>query len=235
MVLRLLGTLIEPTDRYSTESHRKFAVVLTALIKIVVSSVTPLSFLISLYLAYNYENYRTLNTSIWDSQQWSLVVFTIWSLAEIVFYFHCLNLKRIFSNTSSTLQLTWSERIFYCERILNHNPTVFKSLTRWFHKRDKLNYEDNIQLEHIEEWLSWAFFNKLKKNLRQDELDELNGIVEYCLKRDPSMVRNQNTFTTATGDYKPLECMMLNLDPIRFQHKPLIGYVVGVKLLLAVS
>lgn len=116
MVLRILGSLIEPTDRYSTKSHRTFAIALTAVIKIFVSSVTPASFLTFLYLAYNYENYQILNSSSWKSQQWSLVLVTIWSLLEIGFYFYCLNVKRIFSNKSSTLELTWSERLFYLER-----------------------------------------------------------------------------------------------------------------------
>lgn len=114
--------------------------------------------------------------------------------------------------------------------ILSHNPTVFKTLTKWFHKRDELNIEDDIQLEHIEEWLSWAFFNKLKRNLTYEELNELNWIVEKCLKMDASLVRNRNTRTTATGHYKPLEFMMLNLDPIKFQHKPFIGYLVSCKI-----
>lgn len=225
MVLNLLGSLIEPTDRYTTKSHREFAIILTALIKIVVSSVTPAAFLTFLYLAYNYEIYHQFYSPIWQSQHWYILLVTIWSLAEIAFYLHCQNVKRMFSNTSSTLQLTWSKRLFYLERILNHNPQLFKSLTRWFHKRDEL--DDDIQLEHIEEWLSWAFFNKLKKNLTLEELNELNLIVEKCLKMDPSLVRNRTTRTMATGKYKPLEFMMLNLDPIKFQHKPVIAYLVS--------
>lgn len=225
MVLNLLGSLIEPTDRYSTKSNRDFAIVLTALIKIVVSSVTPASFLTFLYLAYNYENYQQLNSPIWESDQLFLLFITIWSLAEVVFYLHCQNVKRIFSNTSSTLELTWSKRLFYLERVLSHQPNIFKSLAKWFHKHDELN--GNIQLEHIEEWLSWAFFNKLKNHLTPEELNELNMIVEKCLQIDPSFVRNRNTRTTATGELTPLEFMKLNLDPIQFQHKPLIGYLVS--------
>lgn len=227
MVLKILGALIEPTDRYSTKFHRNFAITLTALIKIVVSSLLPVSVVTFCYLAYNYENYQLLNASTWTAQQWSLVLIGIWSLGEIVFYLHCLNLKRHFSKTSSTLQLTSSQRLFYLHRVLDHNPAVFKSLAKWFHKRDALNADDDIQLEHIEEWLAWAFFNKLKKNLTSDELDEMNGIVEICMKMDPSLVRTRSARTTATGDYKPLEFMMLNLDPIKFQHKPLIGYFVS--------
>lgn len=225
MVLSLLGSLIEPTDRYTTKSNRDFAIVLTAFIKILVSSITPASFLTFLYLAYNYENYQQLNSPIWETQVWFLVSITIWSLIEIVFYFHCQNVKRIFSNTSSTLELTWSKRLFYLERVLSHNPNIFKSLAKWFHKHDELN--GNIQLEHIEEWLSWAFFNKLKTNLTPEELNELNMIVEKCLQADPSLVRNKCTRTKATGDYTPLEFMKLNLDPIEFQHKPFIGYLVS--------
>lgn len=228
MVLRLLGTIIEPTDRYSTKSHRVCAIALTALIKIVVSSVTPASFVTFCYLAYNYQKYQLLLASqIWAAQQWSLMVASIWSLAEIGFYLHCLYVKRQFSSSSSTLELTWTKRLFYLQRVLDHNPNIFKSLTKWFHKRDKLNAEDDVNLEHIEDWLSWAFFNKLKKNLRHDELNELHEIVEKCLQMDHSLARLRTAKTTATGDYKPLEFMMLNLDPIKFQHKPLIAYLVS--------
>ncbi len=225
MVLKILGTLIEPTDRYSTKSHRISAIVLTALIKIVVSSVTPASFVTLGYLAYNYQNYQLLNAQIWTSQQWSLVAVSIWSLMEIGFYLHCLNVKRLFSNTSATLELTWGKRLFYLKKVLDHNPNVLKSLAKWFHKRDELNYEDDIYLDHIEDWLSWAFFNKLKKNLKVEELYELHTIVQEAMQIDPSLAK---LCKRRAGDYKPLDFMMLNLDPIEFQHKPLIAYLVSV-------
>lgn len=225
MVLKLLGSLIEPTDRYSTKSHRISAVVLTKLIKIVVSSFTPLAFITFCYLAFNYQKYYILTAQIWTSQQWILLIASVWSLLEIGFYLHCLNVKRIFSNTSSTLELTWAKRVFYLQRVLDHNPTVFKSLARWFHKRDVLNAEDEIYLENFEDWLSWAFFNKLKVNLTPNELHELHAIMEICLKQDPgaAALRHEDA-----GSRKPLEFMRLNLDPIVFQHKPLIAYMVCV-------
>lgn len=235
-MLKLLGTLIEPTDRYSTKSHRISAVVLTALIKVIVSSITPASFVAFGYLTYNHQQYQLLTSPNWTSLQWSVVVAIIWSCMEIGFYFHCLNIKRLFSNISSTPALTWTERLFYLQRVLHHNPTVFESLAKWFHKRDELNSDDDIQLEHIEDWLSWAFFNKLKRNLSQAELCELHGIVMKCVQVDPSLTRRKTaTTTSAMGDYKPLEFMMLNLDPIKFQHKPLIGYVVSGSLYLHAS
>ncbi|KAG4072329.1 hypothetical protein HA402_004261 [Bradysia odoriphaga] len=223
MVLKLLGTLIEPTDRYSTKSHRISAVVLTILIKIVVSSFTPAAFVTFAYLTYNYQKYYQLTGQIWTSQQWLLVTATIWSLFEIGFYLHCLYVKRLFSRTSSTLELTWAKRVFHLQRVLDHNPTVFKSLARWFHKRDELNSEDDIYLEHFEDWLSWAFFNKLKSNLTRNEVHELHAIMEICLKQDPSAAALRNEDTEIR---KPLEFMRLNLDPIVFQHKPLIAYMV---------
>lgn len=227
MILKLLGTLIKPSDQYSTKSHRRFAIVLSELIKIVVSSVVVASFVTFCYLSYNYQNFQILNSSIWTLQQWSLVIVSIWTVLEIAFYLYCLNVKRNFSNTSSILQLTLSEKLFHLQRILDHNPNVFKSLEKWFHKRDALNADDEIKLEHIEEWLSWAFFNKLARKMTQDELFELNLIVEKCLERDPSLGRLRNARSTATGDYKRLEFMMLSLDPIQFQHKPLFAYLVS--------
>lgn len=229
MVLKLLGTLIEPTDRYSTKSHRISAIVLTAIIKIFVSSFTPAAFVTFCYLIYNHQEYQLLlTTPVWTSYQWGLVVATIWSLVEIVFYLHCLNVKRFFSNTSSTLEITWTERLFYLQRVLDHNPTVYKSLAKWFHKRDELNADDDIYLEHIEDWLSWAFFNKMKMNLTHNELDELHAIVEKWLQVDPSVAALRKAESNAPEhDYKPMEFMRLNLDPIRFQHKPLIAYTVS--------
>ncbi|KAJ6640864.1 hypothetical protein Bhyg_05797 [Pseudolycoriella hygida] len=223
MVLRLLGTLIEPTDRYSTKSHRISAIVLTTIIKIVVSSFMPASFVTFCYLAYNYHLFYMPPTTPGTSQQWLLLTATIWSLLEIGFYLYCLNVKRRFSHTSSTLELTWEKRVFYVQRVLDHNPTVFKSLAKWFHKRDELNVEDDIYLEHFEDWLSWAFFNKMKSNLTNNEMHELHAIMDMCLKRDPSVaaMRNENGRSR-----KPLEFMRLNLDPIAFQHKPLIAYLV---------
>lgn len=219
MVLKLLGSLIEPTDRYSTKIHRISATVLTKLIKIVVSSFMPAAFITLSYLAFNYQKYYLLTTQVWTSHQWLLVTATVWSLFEIGFYLHCLNVKRKFSGTSATLQMTWAKRLYYVQRVLDHNPTVFKSLARWFYKRD-------IHLEDFEDWFSWAFFNKLKSNLTPNELNELQAIMDICLGRDESSdaLKNKRIETQKS----PSKFMRLNLDPIVFQHKPLIAYMVCV-------
>lgn len=232
MVLKLLGTLIEPTDRYSTKTHRVSAVVLTKLIKIVVGSITPASFVTFAYLVYLYfrHNYQLqlLTASIWTwtPNQWCFLTAGIWSLMEIGFYLHCLNVKRLFAKTSSTPELTWTKRLLYLQRVLDHNPHVYKTLTKWFHKRNELNAEDDVQLEHIKDWLSWAFFNKMKKNLTSDELGELDAIVKICLQIDPTL-DGLDKEGKSPGDYKPMKFMRLNLDPIQVQHKPLIAYVVS--------
>lgn len=216
MVLKLLGRLIEPTDRYSTKSHRISAIVLTKLIKIVVSSFMPAAFITLSYLAYNYQKFYLLTTQVWTSHQWLLAIATVWSLFEIGFYLYCLNVKRKFSGTSATLEMNWAKRLYYLQRVLDHNPTVFKSLARWFHTRD-------IYLDDFEDWFSWAFFNKLKGKLTQDELCELQEIMDISVGRDASLdaLKNKRTVTKKSSDF-----MRLNLDPIVFQHKPLIAYMV---------
>ena len=116
-VLNLLGTLVSSTDRYKSVAHRQFAVILTAVIKLVVGSVTPLAFLGSALLAYNFDKYKLLFAPTWTSSQWTLVAITLWCIAEVSFYIHCINLKSKFTKNRPYTKLSQSERLFYLRQI----------------------------------------------------------------------------------------------------------------------
>lgn len=230
-ILHIFGSLIDPTDRYSSAAHRKFAEILVVIIKIAVGSFLPASFIVSAYLLWNYKNYAILNLPIWDSSQWTLIGLTLWCLAEIGFYLHCCNLKRNFASKIHFTKLVWAERRFYLQRVLEHNPRPSEALTGWFHK---LRDPTELKLENAESWLSWAFFNKLKQDLEDDELHELNDITRICLERDPELANrfaakqledNRNMLPKK----KSLDFMKLHLDPIKVQHKPVIAYLVSSK------
>ena len=220
MVLSLFGLLVDPTDVYTSKGHKLFSNGLVWVITKVVGGVTPIAFILLpiLLLSWTFGLSDLSNISLWTRRL--IIGVSIWCAMEIVFYFYCRGLKKRFEvKTSYPGLLSHKERQHYANRVLDHCPDPWSSLSGWFYQ----HHPDDIGRECVDEWLSWAFYSKNLEDLDETQRAELATlvapIISKCAKLDKPAVEGKLNF------------MRLHFDKLVVQHKPFIAYVVSKTLI----
>lgn len=212
MVLSFFGKLVDPTNQYSSATHKFFSECLVGIITLVVGNVTTLAFVtVGLILL-------GLMTSTFEldvlANSWVLTIIGIWFLIEVLFYFYCLFLRRKLEAPMSLPMLSPDEKILFVEKVLEHWHDPWSGLVRWF----RLHPPEEIGVECVETWLSWAFFGKLSKDLNFEERKELRKLEEKTIAKHPELGRPAASLE--------LNFMRLHLDEVVVQHKPFVAYLV---------
>jgi hypothetical protein len=179
------------------------------LIIIVISSVIPLAFiwLIQCFV---------LDTPLILIESSCLrTIFTLWSLAEVIFLvYQCYLFSKIQPQTSPPY-ITPTERAQLVSYALANIKNVPKTLSKWFMD---CPFED-IDRESIVGWLGFAFYSKAYNELNDDEYNEIDLFIKKVeLENQLKPPIDKST--------KNIVYMKHILDPVRVIFRPLIFYFV---------
>ncbi|ORZ18043.1 Alpha/Beta hydrolase protein [Absidia repens] len=153
-----------------------------------------------------------------------------WLATEVMFYiFFQVTRNRMQHRGSSGNTLTRKERRSLVTLCIANVNNVQEWLPGWFIKKDGQHPAvvpafEEIYLENVVEWVSWAFFTAPLEDVLQHS--ELVKEIDWMIGK----VERKFQVKFPNGYNQHIHSRRLNLDPINAYHRPLVFYV-GVQVL----
>ncbi|KAI9290806.1 alpha/beta-hydrolase [Neoconidiobolus thromboides FSU 785] len=126
-------------------------------------------------------------------------------------------------NNNKKKEIEIQEKIELANEIIEQghfNPEV---ISKWFNPIT----EDLVGYKQAKEWLSWLIYDKFINNLKSNENQQINNLIK-------KIELHSNIIFPKFNYNKLRKPMLLTLDPVIVQHKPLIFYA-AIALIQAIA
>ncbi|CAO3676196.1 unnamed protein product [Umbelopsis ramanniana] len=148
-------------------------------------------------------------------------VFHAWVVCELIFFVHYSLAKRRLEKYNQEIpDMSLEDRWNLINQCLETIDDPVQWCTGWFREKGTMRQPrlDEIRQGNVREWLAWAFWGKSMPRVSANPLhaEQLDQLLHLAFEKLGSKL---------SGGYNDkLQCIRLNLDPIRSTYRPLVLY-----------